>query len=625
MTPFGVRLRTALDTRGPLCVGIDPHDALLAAWDLPDDPSGLERFAMTVVEAVADRAAVLKPQSAFFERHGSAGVAVLERTMVAARDAGALVLLDAKRGDIGSTVAAYAQAYCDPASPLYADAVTVTPVPRLRLARPAARAGRGARRRGVRAGPDLEPGGPGGAARPARRRPHGRRQRARPRPRPRTPPPGRRASSARSGVVVGATLGSTGEDLDVGGPLLAPGLGAQGATPAGLAALFGPALPAVLPAMSREVLRAGPHRRGPAAARSTLLSVTAGAALGDTHALSPGRAPSVVAGPPVPARFTRGPTPRGARSVRPVRDRRTRRSPAPIPRGDLRRGPAAPHSRTARRRPRQGRRGPQGPRRAQGQAQVRRDCRWPRSSRPRPSDEIVGKMKVSAVLESMPGVGKVRAQKLMEKLRDLPDPPGARPRRQAAGGARGRVRRGRGLTPTGGRLTVLSGPSGVGKGTVVAEIRAPPPPGVALGLGDDPGAAPGGDRRAWSTTSSTTPSSPGWSPPASCSSTPGTPAPATAPRGRRCCARLAAGVPALLEIDLQGARQVRGCHARGAPGVPRPALGGRARAPAHRPGHREPGAARRPARAGRRRSSPRSRSSTPWWSTTTSGRPRTGW
>ena len=79
--PFGARLRRAMDTRGPLCVGIDPHASLLHAWGLNDDVAGLERFSRTVVEALADRVAVLKPQSAFFERFGSAGVAVLERTL----------------------------------------------------------------------------------------------------------------------------------------------------------------------------------------------------------------------------------------------------------------------------------------------------------------------------------------------------------------------------------------------------------------------------------------------------------------------------------------------------------------------------------------------------------------
>jgi orotidine-5'-phosphate decarboxylase len=127
MEPFGTRLRHAMDARGPLCVGIDPHAGLLAQWGLDDSPAGLETFALTVVEALADRVAVLKPQSAFFERHGSAGIAALEKAVVAAREAGALVLLDAKRGDIGSTMQGYAEAYLDQSSPMAVDALTVSP------------------------------------------------------------------------------------------------------------------------------------------------------------------------------------------------------------------------------------------------------------------------------------------------------------------------------------------------------------------------------------------------------------------------------------------------------------------------------------------------------------------
>lgn len=127
MTPFGTRLREAMDARGPLCVGIDPHASLLADWGLSDDIAGLERFTRITVEALADRVALLKPQSAFFERFGSRGVAVLEKAVEEARAAGALVLMDAKRGDIGSTMAAYAATYLDPASPLFSDAVTVSP------------------------------------------------------------------------------------------------------------------------------------------------------------------------------------------------------------------------------------------------------------------------------------------------------------------------------------------------------------------------------------------------------------------------------------------------------------------------------------------------------------------
>ena len=121
MTGFGSRLAEAKALRGPLCVGIDPHPALLEAWGLPTTPDGLAAFCDTCVEAFAGFA-VVKPQVAFLEAYGAAGYAVLERTIIALRAAGVLVLADAKRGDIGSTMAAYAAAWAGD-SPLAADAV----------------------------------------------------------------------------------------------------------------------------------------------------------------------------------------------------------------------------------------------------------------------------------------------------------------------------------------------------------------------------------------------------------------------------------------------------------------------------------------------------------------------
>jgi len=116
-----------MDAHGPLCVGIDPHQALLASWDLPDTPRGLRDFALRIVDAVGGRIAAVKPQSAFFERHGSAGIAVLEETLAALRAVGTLSILDVKRGDIGSTMSGYAQAYLVDGAPLAADAMTLSP------------------------------------------------------------------------------------------------------------------------------------------------------------------------------------------------------------------------------------------------------------------------------------------------------------------------------------------------------------------------------------------------------------------------------------------------------------------------------------------------------------------
>ncbi|WP_229072437.1 orotidine-5'-phosphate decarboxylase [Actinoplanes sp. DH11] len=256
METFGERLHAAVAERGPLCVGIDPHASLLARWGLSDDLAGLERFARTVVDALADRVAVLKPQSAFFERFGSRGVAILESTIRQSREAGALVLLDVKRGDIGSTMAAYASAYLDPASSLCADAITVSPYLGVGSLRPAF---------------DLAAANGGGVFVLAlTSNPEG------PAVQHAVGPDGKTVAQTiideisqvnagaqplgSLGLVVGATIGETGHDLSaVNGPLLAPGLGAQGATPSDLRAVFGESLRNVLPSYSREVLAAGPQ------------------------------------------------------------------------------------------------------------------------------------------------------------------------------------------------------------------------------------------------------------------------------------------------------------------------------------------------------------------------------
>lgn len=136
-TPFGARLSEAMRTYGPLCVGIDPHPALLAAWGLPYSVAGLEKFSLTVIEAAEGHAATLKPQVALYEAFGSAGMAVLERVLKESREAGVLSIADAKRGDIGSTMAAYATAWLSDDSPLAADSVTLSPYLGFESLRPA--------------------------------------------------------------------------------------------------------------------------------------------------------------------------------------------------------------------------------------------------------------------------------------------------------------------------------------------------------------------------------------------------------------------------------------------------------------------------------------------------------
>ncbi len=252
---FGARLDAALAARGSLCVGIDPHASLLTEWGLGDDVTGLEHFADICVRAFGDTAAVVKPQSAFFERFGAAGVAVLERTISACRAAGALVLLDVKRGDIGSTMQAYAEAYLVPNAPMAVDAITVSPYLGVGSLEPAfavaAAHGTGvfvlaltSNVEGAQVQHARTPAGPTVAqavidelaARNAGAQPLG-----------------------NLGVVVGATIGASVATLGgLNGPYLVPGIGAQGGTAEDVRRIFGSALSAVLPSASRDVLRHGP-------------------------------------------------------------------------------------------------------------------------------------------------------------------------------------------------------------------------------------------------------------------------------------------------------------------------------------------------------------------------------
>lgn len=123
---FGTRLAAEFAAGRHLCAGIDPHAPLLADWGLADDAAGAERMGREVVSAAASVAACVKPQIAFFERFGAAGFAALERIFADARAADLLIVADVKRGDIGSSFAAYADAWLAPGAPLEADAMTVT-------------------------------------------------------------------------------------------------------------------------------------------------------------------------------------------------------------------------------------------------------------------------------------------------------------------------------------------------------------------------------------------------------------------------------------------------------------------------------------------------------------------
>ena len=257
MTGFGARLAAAKASRGPLCLGIDPHPELLRAWDLPASADGLAAFCDACVEAFAGFA-VVKPQVAFFEAYGSAGYAVLERTIAALRSAGVLVLADAKRGDIGTTMAAYAAAWAGD-SPLAADALTASPYLGFGSLRPLLETA-AAHDRGVFV--LAATSNPEGAT--VQRATFDGRTVAQlvidqaalvNREANRSVDP---AEPGSVGVVLGATVFQPPDVSGLGGPVLVPGVGVQGGRPEALAGLGG-ALPGqLLPAVAREVLRAGP-------------------------------------------------------------------------------------------------------------------------------------------------------------------------------------------------------------------------------------------------------------------------------------------------------------------------------------------------------------------------------
>jgi orotidine-5'-phosphate decarboxylase len=250
VTAFGAKLAAATAQRGPLCLGIDPHPELLTAWGLTTDADGLAAFCDACVEAFAGFA-VVKPQVAFFESHGAAGYSVLERTITGLREAGVLVLADAKRGDIGSTMAAYAAAWAGD-SPLACDAVTASPYLGFGSLRPlldtAASHGRGVFVLAATSNPE--------GASVQRATVDGRTVAQSVVDDVATE--NRSAGTGSVGVVVGATLTEVPNLRALGGPVLVPGVGAQGGRPDALAALGGAAPGTVLPAVSREVLRAGP-------------------------------------------------------------------------------------------------------------------------------------------------------------------------------------------------------------------------------------------------------------------------------------------------------------------------------------------------------------------------------
>lgn len=289
---FGDRLAAVFAEHGQLCVGIDPHSWLLGEWGLSDDANGLLSFGLAVVDATIGRAGIVKPQVAFFERHGSAGIAALEQVIAAARTAGLLVIADAKRGDVGTSVEAYGEAWLSPGSPLESDAMTISAFQGVgSIAHPLALAAKNGKglfvlaatsnpeaaatqsaiiRTGPRAGLSVAAGIVADVAE------------ANLTTWPSTGPSGGRMGHA--GVVLGATVDFQDYGLDLATlaaapapatsatpataatpatpatPVLAPGFGHQGARFTDFRALYGPAAPFTILSASRSILGAGPTK-----------------------------------------------------------------------------------------------------------------------------------------------------------------------------------------------------------------------------------------------------------------------------------------------------------------------------------------------------------------------------
>ena len=253
---FGEKLRAAGEWHGRLCVGIDPHKSLLESWGFENNVEGLAAFSAICVDAFAGHVALVKPQVAFYEAFGSEGFAVLESTMMALRSAGTLVVADAKRGDIGSTMAGYAEAWLTPGSPLEADAVTLSPYLGFESLRPALdiaqKFGKGVFVLAATSNPEA------GTVQSCRTEQGvtvsqqivdacAQENRA------------YHPAVGSVGVVVGATLATPPDLRKLHGPVLLPGVGAQGATAEDVKQITKDLAGLSFPSVSRGILSVGPE------------------------------------------------------------------------------------------------------------------------------------------------------------------------------------------------------------------------------------------------------------------------------------------------------------------------------------------------------------------------------
>lgn len=253
---FSIRLSQAMAEFSPICIGIDPSESELDNWELPDSAAGAREYGLRIIDSAQGRLGIIKPQVGFFERFGSLGYQTLEEIIREAKDAGFIVIADAKRGDIGSTMLGYASAWFGDDSPLRSDALTVSGY-----------LGPESLRETLNYAQDVEGGlfilaatSNPEAAQLQQAMIQGSTVannvlRA-----------AREIGQGEMGVVIGATqkLSDFGIDgftkEDVGLPILAPGFGAQGARLEDLATIFGASAHRVVASMSRELTKNGPEQ-----------------------------------------------------------------------------------------------------------------------------------------------------------------------------------------------------------------------------------------------------------------------------------------------------------------------------------------------------------------------------
>ncbi len=252
-TSFGERLAKRIAEYGPLCIGLDPSREVLEAWGQPQSAVGLEGFMADVIDRVPESLAAVKPQVAFFERFGATGWRILEDSVHELRQRGFLVILDAKRSDIGSSVEGYAEAYFGE-GPLRVDAITASPYLGVDALNPlfesAASLGCGVfvlcrtsnlEGRGIQDHCSVD-------GRPIWEDVQDAVAKLN---------PGPKLGSV--GLVMGATLTDRLERFDLhNGPILAPGFGHQGATADSFAKLFRTVTDRTLASYSRSLLLRGP-------------------------------------------------------------------------------------------------------------------------------------------------------------------------------------------------------------------------------------------------------------------------------------------------------------------------------------------------------------------------------